>query len=291
MAAVTDAAAAGSADTADQPAAHTGAALGGVAVAVIIGSGLVACALAGALPLLVAVAVVQAVLAPAWLLGTAAPGIRGGLLLAGLAAAGADVAASVFPHGRLGALVAVLALLVPVEFVHQLWRGTARVHVVSSLSAVSVVLIAEVGLASLLQLRHEVVGASASGRAVAAACAAIATALVVGQLVDLVFAAPRFDPDVPRGLPAVLASAAGGAAVGLLVLRDVAGFPGGRPLFVGAALGALAGLLAVGASFVLHSTEPVPGRAGRALRPVIGVTLPFAVLSPVAFLLCLAVQT
>ncbi len=101
-----------------------------------------------------------------------------------------------WPHGRLGTLLAVLGLALPVMFVHQLARGAARVQVVSSLSAVAVLVLAEVSLPALLQLRHEFGAGALGGRVVATAVAAVAGALVVGCLVDLVMPAPRFDPAV-----------------------------------------------------------------------------------------------
>jgi hypothetical protein len=124
----------------------------------------------------------------------------------------------------------------------------------------------------------------------AAAAAALGGALVVGCLVDIVFPAPRFDTAVPRGLLGLIASAGLGGSLGYLLLHQQHQFGSGRATFVGAALGALAGLVAVGAAFVLHTT-PVPAAAtGRRLRPVLTGVLPIAVLAPVAFLLCLAIR-
>jgi hypothetical protein len=262
-----------------------------LAVAVIVGGGLTLGARAGAAELLVAVAVVQALLAASWVLGTVMPGRIGGLVIATLAATGADVAASVWPHGRLGTLLAVLGLVVPVMFVHQLARGAARVQVVSSLSAVALLVLGEVAVPAVLQLRHEFAATDSDGRVAAAAVGAVAGALVVGCLVDLLLPAPRFDPAVPRGLLGLIASAGLGGSVGYLMLRHVADFDAGRATFAGGALGALTGLLAVAAAFVLHTT-PVPAAAlGRRLRPVLAAVAPIAVVAPVAFLLFLAIRT
>lgn len=258
-------------------------------VAAAAGVGLVFTARAGATALLVAVAVVQAVLAVAWVFGTVMPGRRGGIVLAAMAAAGADVACSVWPHGRLGTLLAVLGLAVPVMFVHQLARGAARVQVVSSLSAVAVLVLAEISIAALLQLRHEF-GPHAGGTVASTAAAALTGALVIGCLVDMLLPAPRFDPAVARGLLGLIASAGLGGSLGYLMLKDQSGFDAGRSTFVGAALGALAGLLAVATAFVLHTT-PVPATGwARRMRPVLAGVLPVAVLAPVAFLLCLTIR-
>jgi hypothetical protein len=265
--------------------------LGSLAVAVVVGAVLVATALTSALSLLIAVAAGQALFALAWVFGTGMPGRIGGLVIAALAAGGADTAASVWPHGRLGTLLAVLGLAVPVMFVHQLMRGAARLQIVSSLSAVALLVLAEVSLPAFLQLRHEFATSDLGGRVTATAVAAIAAPLAIGYFVDLLLPALRFDPAVPRGLLAVVGSAGMGAAVGYLLLHDRAEFVDGRSTFLGAALGVLTGLLAVAAAFILHTT-PVPAAAtARRLRPAIGALVPLFVLAPAAFLLCLAIRS
>jgi hypothetical protein len=260
------------------------------AVALVVGGALAATARVGATALLVAVAVAQALFAVAWGFGTVLPGRRGALVIAALSAAGADVATSVWPHDRLGTLLPVLGLAIPAMFVHQLARGAARVQVVSSLSAVAVLVLAEVSLASLLQLRHEF-GPSTGGKVAAAAVAAIAGALVIGCLVDMLLPAPRFDPAVARGLLGLIASAGLGGSVGYLMLHNQPQFGSGRGTFTGAALGALAGFLAVATAYVLHTTPQPPTAMGRRLRPIVGALLPIAVVAPAAFLLCLAIRS
>lgn len=261
--------------------------------AVVLGAGLAGVARVGAVPLLVGVAVVQAVVGVCWLFGTALPGRRGALAVAALAAAGSDVAVSRFPHGRLGALLIVLGLALAVMFGQQLLRGAARHQVTASLSGVAVVVLAEVALAALVQTRHEfttALGPPGAGGTVAAATVAVpASALVVGYLVDMVVPAPRFDRRVPRGLPAVLASGAMGGAVGYLMLRSVTGFGAAATVFIGAALGLLAGLLAVATAFVEYTT-PARGRWRRAGRAVAAAAVPLCLLAPVGFLLCVAIR-
>ncbi len=264
--------------------------VGTVASALVIGPALVLTARVGAMALLVAVAAVQAVFALAWVFGTAMPGRKGALVIAVLAAGGADVAVSVWPHGKLGTLLAVLGLAVPTMFIHQLTRGAARVQVVSSMAAVAFLVLGEVSMPALLQLRHEFGAGDLGGKVTAAAAAALAGALVIGALVDLLLPAPRFDPAVPRGLLALIASAGLGGSLGYLMLRQQIDFVDGRSAFIGGALGALAGLLAVGTAFVLHSTPEPPSAAGRRLRPVLSAVLPIVLLAPVAFLLCLAIR-
>lgn len=257
--------------------------------ALVVGAGLVVAARASAIALLVAVAVVQALFAMAWVFGTAMPGRRGAVIIAVMASAAADTVTSNWPDGRLGPLLAVLGLTVPAMFAHQLLRGAARVQVVSSLAAVAFLVLSEVSLAALLQLRHEF-GTDVGGKVASTVTAAVGGALVIGCLVDLLLPAPRFDAAVPRGLLGLVAAAGLGGSLGYLMLKDVGQFGGGRGMFTGAALGALAGLLAIAAAFVLHTTPEPPTSLGRRMRPTIGALLPIAVIAPAAFLLCLAIR-
>jgi len=171
-------------------------------------------------------------------------------------------------------------------------RGAARVQVTGSLSAVAMLVFALVGLAALCQTRHEFVatGSDHVGGTVAAAAVAVpGAALIVGELVDIVVAAPRFDRRVRRGLPALVGAGAAGAAVGYLILRSTAGFGAAPGAFLGAALGVLAALLAVATAFV-EFTTPVRRSARRNYRAVGATLLPLCLLAPVSFLLCLAVR-
>lgn len=265
--------------------------LASIGVVLLAGGGLTWAAHSGALPLLIAVAVVQALLAVAWVGATAMPGRDGGLVIAALAAAGADVTVSVWPHGRLGTLLIVLGLALPVMFVHQLMRGAARMRIVESMGDVAMLVVAVVGLPALLQLRHEFTSSATAGSLVAGVIAASAGALVIGYVVDLVMPAPRFDVAVPRGLLAVVASAGLGGSIGHLTLDGSSQFPDARGSFAGAALGALVAFFAVAVAFLEVSTPlPEGGAAARRLRPVMAALLPLSLLGPVAFLLCLAIR-
>jgi hypothetical protein len=263
-----------------------------LAVAVVVGLGLALTARTSAVALLAAVGTLQALLAFAWAIGTGLPGRKGALCIATLAASAADVTVSVWPHARLGTLLAVFGLAIPAMFIHQLMRGAARTSIVQSLGGVALLVFAEVSLPSLLQLRHEFSRQSLGGTVVAAVVAATAGALVLGYLVDLIMPAPRFDPAVPRGLLAVVASAGFGGSAGYLLLQSghAVDFAGGRGAFAGAALGALVALLAVGAAFGERALLPPETALARRLRPVLGVLLPLSVLAPMAFLLCLAIR-
>jgi hypothetical protein len=258
----------------------------GLTVAIVAGALLAVGAHIGALALLIAVAIAQAALIGSWIVGTALPGRIGAAILASMAAAGADTVVSVWPHGQLGTLLPVLGLVMPVAFVHQLTRGVVRTRVVESLSDISVLIVATVSWAAFVQLRHELL----PQLTVYAVVLAIAGALVAGYCTDLVLPTPRFDPAVRRGLPAVAVGAVVAALITQLQLGGELEFTAGRGLFVGAAIGVLTGLFAVGSAFIQAATSmPSTGRAA-ALQPVFGTLLPMALAAPVAYLLCLAIH-
>jgi hypothetical protein len=286
---VTDGAA-GVVDAPLRSARSTSAHLIGLVTAVALGALLAVTARAGSAGLLVAVAITQAVAGISWVIGSGAPGRKGAVVITALAAAGADITVSVWPHSRLGTLLIVVALAVPVMFVHQLMRGAARAHVVESLGSIALAIALVASVPAYAQLRHEFDAAGTGGKVVSGVVVAGAAALVVGFLVDLVMPAPRFDPAVDRGLLAVIASAGLGGSVGHLLLGAENGFLDQRGVFVGAACGALVGLLAVAAAFLVRSAQPDAGRAAAVLRPLVAVALPMSLLAPVAFLLCLAVR-
>lgn len=264
--------------------------IGSLAVALLIGAALALTARTGAVELLVAVAAVQALLAFAVVYGLAVPGRFGALVIAALTAASADVLVSVWPHGHLGAFLAVFGLAVPVMFIHQLVRGAGRVRVEESLGAIALLVLAEVALPALLQLRHEF-GTPALGAHVVFGVVLVAVgALAAGDLIDLVVAAPRFDADVPRGLLAVAGSAVIGGAVGQLSLHHYAAFAGGRGAFAGACLGALVALLAVAVAYLEYGSPFAEAGFARRVRPTLGVVVPLSILAPVAFLLCVAIR-
>jgi hypothetical protein len=264
---------------------------GSIGVALLVAAALGWTARTGSTQLLIAVAAVQALVAPAVVFGLGLVGRKGLLVLAAMAAAASDVVVSVWPHGRLGAQLAIFGLAVPLMFVHQLLRGAARHRIVDSLGGVVLVLLSVVSLPALLQLRHEFVVHRTGGQVVFGVVLCGLGALVVGYLVDMIAAVPRFDPAVPRGLFAVLAAAIFGGVAGHLTLRHTAQFVGGRAAFAGAAVAALSALLAVGVAFVEAEAPLAEDGFARRVRPVLGVLVPFCLLAPAAFLLCLAIRS
>ncbi|MDQ2838824.1 MAG: hypothetical protein M3Y42_14105 [Actinomycetota bacterium] len=247
------------------------------------------------LALLVAIAVLQAVLIPCWVLGSGLPGRIGALMLGTLAAGGADAACSYWHDSGYSPVLGVLGVAIPLMFAHQLSRGVVRTRVVESLSGITLLLIAVTALAGLIVLRRQGNGDTVTLALVAASAAG----LVAGHLTDAVLPAPRFDPSIDRGLPAILVGVVVGAAVGLLTLRNDIDFAGGRAAFVGAAMAAVAGLLSIGATFAEARTAapedsvelpPVAPRLAR-LRPAAAVTITLALTAPAAYVLANALTS
>jgi hypothetical protein len=259
--------------------------IGGAVVAAVVGVGLSVAAKFGATPLLVGVAAAQGLLVISWVVGTALPGRLGALVVGGLAAGGADVVVSRWPHGQLGTLLGVLGLAIPAMFIHQLTRGVVRSRVVESLSDIALMVVAVVSMAALVQLRHETVGAlMVSGVMLAAG-----GALVAGHLVDMVWPVPRFDPNVSRGLLAVVVGAAVGAAATYFRLHNTVEFTGGRSLYLGASVGAIVSLFAIGMAFVEYSLPPA-GRVRTLARPIAGTLVALGLVMPIGYLLCLIIR-
>jgi hypothetical protein len=271
-------------DPPEAPARQTAELLVSAGAAVVVAAGLAVLADTGPGQLVAGVAGVQALLILTWVFGTGMPGRIGALVIAVLAGGAADAAVVRWPHSQLGPLIGVLGLAIVAMFLHQLTRGVVRVRVVESLSAVAVVVVAVVALAALIQLRHETDGQIAS-----TTIAAAGAALAAGLITDSGLPVPRFDAAVPRGLTGVVVSLVVGGIVTFVRLRDTVEFTGGRAAVLGAAVGAVGGLLSVGVSYITHTAQLPGGAAGR-LRPLLVGILPLAILAPVAYVLCLAVR-
>lgn len=217
---------------------------------------------------MIAVAVVQAVLIPCWMLGNRLPGRIGGLVMGGAAAAAADGLTLHWPNSGYSPVLGVLGVAIPLMFVHQLSRGVVRTRVVESLAGITLLLVAVVAVPGLIMLRYQ-----ASGRTVVlAVLASFGIGLVAAHLTDAVLPVPRFDPGLDRGLPAVMVGVAAGAVVGYLALRRLIDFAAGRGAFVGAAVAAVACLLSIAASFA----ETRPAARGRAAEAGAAETGPTA---------------
>jgi hypothetical protein len=271
-------------------AAHVGLAV----VTVLAGAVLLGGSYLGNVGLLVAVGVVQAALVVSWVFGTALPGRIGALILGILASGAVDAAVTRWYDHGYQPVLGVLGLAIPVMFIHQLTRGVVRTRVVESLADITILIIAVTAIAGLLLLRRQ----SNGDVTTLAVIGSVAAGLLVSHLTDAVLPAPRFDPLVDRGLPAVVLGVLVGGAIGLLALNRLLDFAGGRGAFAGAAVAAVACLISIGATFAgFHSTLSTPSRSSAvdgdepiatgvaALRPVAAVLMTIALSAPAGYVL------
>jgi len=239
---------------------------------------------------LVAVAVLQALLVPAWVLGTAPPGRIGGTVLGLGTAAAADFALLARDRVSLLALLGVLAAALPAMLLHQLSRGVLRVRVTESLAGIAVLLTAVVALSAAVALARAVDGP----RLVAAVVVGAGAGLVAARLADAVAPAPRLADDVAHGLVAVLAAGLAGAAGGALVATGALVADGARHLdaaggaLLGGIVAVLAALVAVGIGYLAATAGPSQ-RGSAAALAYLGMAVPLALTAPVGYLVSLAV--
>ena len=227
---------------------------------------------------LVAVGVLQLALVAAWVVATGIRGFVGSLGLGVTAAAGADVAMLLPDRPELDALLAVLGLGFLAAVVHQMTRPAPRLYLVASLAGVVLLLCSVCALAVLL-----VVGRIDDGpRAVVTAVLAVGAALLVGHLVDLALPRPQIAVGVPRGLVGLVLAVLAAVGVALLRREGSTVLSAVSAATYGAALGAVAALMALGASYVVVER----GQASWAL-PVVQAVLPLAAAAPVAYALAL----
>jgi hypothetical protein len=249
-------------------------------VAVLVGLVLGVGAVAGRPGVLVSVAVVQALLVPAWILGAQRPGRIGGMIVGSGTAAAADVALLVRDRTSPAVLLGVLGLALPALIAHQLTRGVVRVRVTESLAGIAVLITAEVALSTLIALARAEDGHRLAGAVVLAAAAGLA----VARLTDAVAPVPRIADGVPYGLLAVVLATAVGAAAGAGTRGGPLSTAGGAG--VGAVVGLVAALVAVGAGFL---TLALPEQRGRLTVAYLWVVLPIALVAPVGYLTALSV--
>jgi len=249
-------------------------------LALLVGAVLAATNSAGVDALLAAVAVAQAVLVGAWVFATGLPGRIGALIYGVLAAGAADVAVMRWHHDGFGPILGVLAVAIPLMFIHQLTRGVVRVRVVESLALIAVLVLAEVSLAGLVLLRQQGGGDDSTLTVAAAACAGVAAS----YLTDAVAPLARFDPAVRRGLSGVIVAACVGGVIGVFVLRDSVGYGGHRGALLGAAAALIAALVSVGASFATAGGSELPLVRAWLVR-LSTVLMTIAVTIPVGYLL------
>ena len=227
---------------------------------------------------LVAVALLQLSLVAAWVVATGIRGSRGSVGLGVVASAGADLAVLLPDRPQLDGVLAVLGLGFLAAVVHQMVRRPQRVYLVASLAGVVLLLCSVCSLAVLLG-----VGRVDDGeRFVLTAVLAVGAAVLVGHLTDLLLPRPQLAAGVPRGLLGLVLGVL--VAVGVAVLRRDGGTPAAAlsAATYGAAVGGVAALAAVCASYVVVERQ----RSSWAL-PVVQAVLPLAAAAPVAYALSL----
>ena len=226
-----------------------------------------------------AVLVLQLALVAAWVVATGIRGFVGSLALGALAAVGADLAMVLPERPELDWLLAVLGLGFLLAVEHQMTRHQPRRYLVASLAGVVLLVCSVAALAVLLAVARVDDGE----RAVQTAVLAVGAALLAGHLVDLVLPRPRIADGVPRGVLGLVVAVLAAVVVALL-RRDGGELVDSLSAAVyGAALGGVAALMAVGASYVVVER----GAASWAL-PVVQAVLPLAAAAPVAYALALS---
>jgi hypothetical protein len=225
-----------------------------------------------------AVLVLQLALVAAWVVATGIRGFVGSLALGALAAVGADLAMVLPERPELDWLLAVLGLGFLLSVAHQMTRPPPRRYLVASLAGVLLLLCCVSALAVLLAVARVDDGE----RAALTAVLAVGAALFAGHLVDLVLPRPQLADGVPRGLLGLLVSVLTAVVVALLRRDGGALVDSVSAAVYGAAIGGVAALMAVGASYVVAER----GVASWAL-PVVQAVLPLAAAAPVAYALAL----
>lgn len=234
--------------------------------------------LAGDTGRLIGVLVVQLALVAAWVVATGIRGFVGSLGIGLAAAVGADLLMVLPERPEVGSLLVVLGPGLLVALVHQMARPAPRRYLVASLAGVVLLICAVVALSVLLTLSRTTDGDQLATSAVLI----IGAAVLVGHLVDVVLPRPQIAAGVPRGLVGLVLAVLAGVGVALLRRQPGDLADALSAATYGAAIGAVAALLAVAASYVV-AERPQRGWA----LPVVQAVLPFAAAIPVAYFLAL----
>ncbi|HVX47079.1 MAG TPA: hypothetical protein VHC49_24520 [Mycobacteriales bacterium] len=266
-----------------RPTGHLSVAVLAAAVTAVL---VVLAAVGGATGLIAGVALAQLGLIAAWGVGVPAPGVPGLIAIGLLAAAAADVALRVRSEDTsVSTLIGVIGLAFLAMIIWQLVRRPPREHVTISIATTGPVVVAVTALGSLLVLREIAEGPDL----LAASLLSVGVALIVGHLVDAVFPVPRFARTVQRGLTALVAGAAAAAAAAAIRLHGVDTVGVGGAVFFGAALGLVAGLIAVGVAYVEATVTPRKLPLAAYAIPYLQIAVPLALSAPVGYLLGRAV--
>lgn len=231
--------------------------------------------------LIAVVAVVQALLVAAWTAAIALPGRVGSIALGVGAAAWADSVAVLADRPSLAPVAGVVGVALLVMFIHQLCRGVVRVRMTASIAGIAVLVVSVAALAALLTVHRRTDGdALAATVVLAGGCS-----LMIANVVDAIAPIGRFDHDVAAGAVAPALGCVTGGAVALWRLRDVVDVGGRDAVLLGAAVGLVAALLAVGAAFVDATVPPTRDIARRSAVLLLRVTVPICLVAPVGYLL------
>lgn len=232
---------------------------------------------------LAVVLVLQLGLVLSWVLVTGIQGFAGSLAVGAGAAVAADLALVLPERPELGELLAVLGVGFLALVLQQMLRNP-RTELVASLASGAVVLVAVASLGGLLLLDRTGAGAD---RALVALLA-VGAALLVGHVADLFLPRPQLAPGVPRGLLGLVLAVLAAALVALGASRLVDVLDGTGALVHGTAIGGVAALSALVASFLVVDAGTAPaedddhGAAATWALPVVQVAVPLAACAPVA---------
>jgi hypothetical protein len=225
-----------------------------------------------------AVLVVQLGLVAGWVVASGLRGRAGALGIGAVAAVAADLALVLPERPELEGLLVVLGPAFLVAVVHQMTRPAPREQLVTSLSAVVLLVSALASVAVLLAVGR----VPGQADVVTTTALVVGAALVVGHLADLLTPRPLIAEGVPRGVVGLVLSVLIGVAVALLRGGSDSSLDLGSAATYGAVLGAVAALAGVGASYLV-AERPDTGWA----LSVVQALLPWAAVAPVAYALAL----
>ena len=234
-----------------------------------------------------AVAALQAALVAAWVVATARREWVGALLLAAATAVAADLVFLLPERPSVGGLAGVLGIALPAAVLRQMFRRP-REALVASLAGSVVLVCAVCSLAFLLRSP----GSAEAAERETVALLAVGAALVAAHLVDLVLPRPQVAYGVPRGLLGLVVAVLAAGAVTWLRRRPEELADALGAAIYGGAIGGLAVLVSLVASYVVVQADRAAGeprRGSRWVLPVIQALLPVAACAPVA--LALAYRT
>ena len=255
------------------------AVLAALAVALLVGGP----RLAGDDGRLGAVAALQAALIAAWVVATARREWPGAVLVAVAAAGAADLVFLLPERPSIGGLAAVLGIGLPAAVLRQMFRRP-REALVASLAGAVVLLCAVCSLAVLLRVPGGAAGADRETNALLA----LGAALVAAHVVDLLLPRPQVAYGVPRGLLGVVVAVLAAGAVTWWRRRPDELLDALGAAIYGGALGLVAVLVSLVASYVVVQADRAARdrrRRGRWALPVIQALLPLAACSPIALAL------